>query len=147
MKSVAKQKAWTGLVYINFFSNFLIYILANWNHHSPKEVDYLQLPSWNLNSHLQNAISTHKHTGSCTRREKYGVHSWQAGTGCLVPLQIGRGEYTSFRVYFSYYFFCVSFFFFLQKELEIKLKRATKVILEILTPSFHLLPWALNENI
>lgn len=95
---------------------------------------YLQLPSWNLTSHLQNAISTHEHTGFCTLQEKYGVHSWQAGTGYLVPVQIGRGCYTSFRAYFSYYFFCVSclfFFFFYRKNWKLNL-RATKVILEML---------------
>lgn len=77
--------------------------------------------------HLQNVIFINEHTGSCTLQEKYGVHRWQAGTGCLVLVQMGRGGYTAFQAYLSHYFFCVPFFFFLQKKLEIKLRELQKL--------------------
>lgn len=37
-------------------------------------------------SHLKNVLSMHEQTVLCILQEKYGVHSWQTGTGCLVPV-------------------------------------------------------------
>ena len=152
----SKTESLMGLVCTDFFQSFSDLYAGKPIHHSPREKDCLQLPSWHLSSHLKNVISMHEQAVLCTLQDKYGVHSWQTGTGCLVPVQIGRERHTSFRAYFSHYFSCASFFFFFFflfpffsffLELEIKLQRATKVILEMLpllsicfvvNPSFRL---------
>lgn len=115
-----------------FFSNFLIYMLANSNHHSPNEVDFLQLPSWNLNSHIQNAVIHTAgghwllHTPRETWCPKLLGRNWQSGASPNWERRMHTIQNIFFllcSVFLSWLSLTLFFFFFSffsQKELKIK---------------------------